>query len=75
MKTTAAIGAVAALGALATYKSNEGSNLFLNMSLEKIAFNNYLLEWGKSYGTKAEYEFRYKTFLKTMGAIEAHNLN
>jgi len=77
MKTAAGIGAVAALGALATYQSNEGSSLFLSefYSDQEIAYNNYLLEWGKSYGTKAEYKFRFETLLKTMGSIEVHNSN
>jgi len=77
MKTAAGIGAVAALGALATYQSNEGSNLFLSEfhSDQEIAYNNYILEWSKSYGTKAEYRFRFETFRKTMGSIEVHNSN
>merc|ERR1711935_230474 len=76
MKTAAGVGAVAALGAFAMYQSNEGSNLFLSEAFShEVAFNDYLTEWGKSYGTKAEYKFRMEQFVQSMEAISAHNAN
>jgi len=76
MKTAAGVGAVAALGAFAIYQSNEGTNLFLSETFShEVAFNDYVTEWGKSYGTKAEYKFRMEQFSKSMDAISAHNAN
>jgi len=36
---------------------------------------DYISNFGKSYGTKAEYKFRLAEFSKKMVEIEAHNAN
>lgn len=40
-----------------------------------MAFINWVNEYGRSYGTKAEFEFRFKQFQKTMQKMAAHNAN
>merc|ERR1712025_805220 len=77
MKTAASIGAVAAIGALAMYQTSEGSNLFLSdvITPEEMAYMRYVTEWGKSYGTKAEFKFRLEQFKKTLSKIAEHESN
>jgi C1A family cysteine protease len=77
MKTAAGIASVAALGALAMYQSNEGSQMFLSdvITPEEYQYMQYVTEWGKSYGTKAEFKFRMAEFKKKMAFIAEHNSN
>jgi len=77
MKTAAGIAAVASLGALAMYQQNEGSQLFLSqvVSAEEMQYMKYVTEWGKSYGTKAEFKFRLEQFKQTMAKMAEHNSN
>lgn len=72
------MGALAALGFAAfSYSSDSGSQLFLSERIteEEMVFMRWLTEYSKSYGTKAEFEFRYEEFKKTMEKIAAHNSN
>merc|ERR1712032_1593959 len=72
MKSAAAIAALAALGLVAVnYSSSEGSQLFLSERIteEEMMYMKYVTEWGKSYGTKAEFEFRMEAFKKTLNKI------
>ena len=65
MKTAASIAALAALGLVAVnYSSSEGSQLFLSERIteEEMMYMKYVTEYGKSYGTKAEFEFRLDQF-------------
>merc|ERR1719218_169973 len=76
MKSAAAVAALAALGLVAVnYSSSEGSQLFLSerISAEEMEYMKYVTEWGKSYGTKAEFEFRLEQFKKTMAKMAEHN--
>merc|ERR1719182_625648 len=76
MKSAAAIAALAALGLVAVnYSSSEGSQLFLSERIteEEMMYMKYVTEWGKSYGTKAEFEFRMEAFKKTLNKIALHN--
>lgn len=78
MKTAASIAALAALGLVAVnYSSSEGSQLFLSERIteEEMAYMRYVTEWGKSYGTKAEFVFRMEQFKKTMAKIAEHQSN
>ena len=78
MKTAARIAALAALGLVAVnYSSNEGSQLFLSekMTEEELAYLKYISEYGKSYGTKAEYKFRLDQFKKTLKKMAEHEAN
>jgi len=75
MKTAAGIAALAALGLVAVnYSSNEGSQLFLSERIteDEMAYMRYVTEWGKSYGTKAEFKFRMEQFKKTLKNIAEH---
>jgi cathepsin L len=54
------------------------SDLFLNsgahlLTAEDHEFIKYVAEFGKSYGTKAEFEFRSAVFKKKLAAIQEHN--
>jgi len=77
MKTTVAtVGAAAALGLVAlNYQAPETTNLFLSdvMTHEDYEFIRYVAKYGKSYGTKAEFEFRSAQFKQTLAKIAALN--
>ena len=77
MKTAiATVGAAAALGLVAlNYQAPESTNLFLSdvMTAEDYEFIRYVAKYGKSYGTKAEFEFRSAQFKQTLAKIAAHN--
>merc|ERR1719454_2307710 len=75
MKTAASIAALAALGLVAVnYSSSEGSQLFLSERIteEEMMYMRYVTEWGKSYGTKAEFSFRLEQFKNTLKKIADH---
>lgn len=75
MKSAAAVAALAALGLVAVNYQSEGSQLFLSerISDDEMAYMKYVTEWGKSYGTKAEFDFRFEQFKKTLAKMEYHN--
>merc|ERR1719201_733901 len=76
MKSAAAIAALAALGLVAVnYSSSEGSQLFLSERIteQEMMYMKYITEWGKSYGTKAELDFRLEQFKKTINKMDFHN--
>ena len=65
MKSAAGVAALAALGLVAVnYSASEGSQLFLSERIteEEMMYMKYVTEYGKSYGTKAEFEFRLDQF-------------
>ena len=77
MKTAiATVGAAAALGLVAlNYQAPESTNLFLSdvMTAEDYEFIRYVSKYGKSYGTKAEFEFRSAQFKQTLAKVAALN--
>ena len=77
MKTAiATVGAAAALGLVAlNYQAPESTNLFLSdvMTAEDYEFIRYVSKYGKSYGTKAEFEFRSAQFKQTLSKVAALN--
>ena len=76
MKTAAGIAALAALGLVAVnYSASEGSQLFLSerITQEEIMYMKYVSDFGKSYGTRAEFEFRMDQFMMTLSKIAVHN--
>jgi xylem cysteine proteinase len=75
MKSAATVAALAALGLVAVNYSSEASQLFLSdrITEEEMAYMKYVTEWGKSYGTKAEFDFRLEQFKKTLAKMAAHN--
>ena len=76
MKTAlVGIGAAAALALVAlNYQAPQGTQLFLTEQLTEAdyEFIRFVAKYGKSYGTKAEFEFRSAQFKKTLAAINAH---
>jgi len=75
MRTAAGIAALAALGLVAVnYSSSEGSQLFLSerITQEEMMYMQYVTEWGKSYGTKAEFQFRLEQFKNSLKKIAEH---
>ena len=76
MKSAAGVAALAALGLVAVnYSASEGSQLFLSerISEEEMMYMKYVTEFGKSYGTRAEFEFRLEQFKNTVSKMAVHN--
>ena len=75
MKTAAGVAALGALGLIATYQSQDGAELFQTHMLtdDEIEFLKWQNDHGRSYGTKAEYKFREKIFLKNLKMVTEHN--
>jgi len=75
MKSAAAVAALAALGLVAVNYNSEASSLFLSerVTEEEMMYMQYVTEWGKSYGTKAEFEFRLEQFKQTHAKMAEHN--
>lgn len=77
MKTAiATVAAAAALGLVAiNYQATESTQLFLSdvLTAEDYEFIRYVSTYGKSYGTKAEFEFRAAQFKATLAKVAAHN--
>jgi len=65
MKYAAAgIGAAALAGLAYNYQSGEDTELFMSHRMRQADYDymRYVSNWGKSYGTKAEFDFRQKIF-------------
>jgi hypothetical protein len=77
MKTAAGIAALAALGLVAVNYNTEGSQLFMSerVTEEEMMYMRYVTEFGKSYGTKAEFSFRLEQFKRTLTKMAAHQAN
>ena len=76
MKSAAGVAALAALGLVAVnYSASEGSQLFLSerISEEEMMYMKYVTEFGKSYGTRAEFEFRMEQFKNSLAKMALHN--
>ena len=74
--TVAGLGAAAALAVIAlNYQAPVGTQLFQSeiLTSEDYEFIKYVAQYGKSYGTKAEFEFRSVQFKETLVKIAEHN--
>jgi cathepsin L len=74
--TVAGLGAAAALAVIAlNYQAPAGTQLFQSeiLSAEDHEFIKYVANYGKSYGTRAEFEFRSAQFKETLAKIAEHN--
>jgi hypothetical protein len=49
------------------------SSLYTQMSQDEREFVKYITLYGKSYGTKEEYEFRANLFKKAMEYVKTEN--
>jgi len=65
------VAACVAVFALNTYAPK--STTLTAMTSEDLQFIQYVSKYGKSYGTKEEYEFRYNQFTQAMSAIANEN--
>ena len=68
----AVVGTVATVG-LFNADSFSSPASFLQLSGPEAAFNHYIAKYGKSYGTKEEYQFRLQQFLESYKLIMTHN--
>jgi len=74
--TVAGLGAAAALAVIAlNYQAPAGTQLFQSeiLSAEDHEFIRYVAEYGKTYGTRAEFDFRAAQFKQTLAKIAEHN--
>jgi cathepsin L len=74
--TVAGLGAAAALAVIAlNYQAPAGTQLFQSelLTAEDYEFINYVAKYGKSYGTRAEFEFRSAQFKESLAKISEHN--
>jgi cathepsin L len=74
--TIAGLGAAASLAVIAlSYQAPSGTKLFSSevLTAEDYEFIKYVAEYGKSYGTKAEFAFRAAQFKETLAFINQHN--
>jgi C1A family cysteine protease len=74
--TVAGLGAAAALAVIAlNYQAPAGTQLFSSelLTAEDHEFIRYVANYGKSYGTKAEFEFRSAQFKDSLAKIAEHN--
>lgn len=74
--TIAGLGASAALAVIAlNYQAPEGTQLFQHELLthEDHEFIRYVAKYGKSYGTRSEFEFRNAQFKEKLAFMAEHN--
>lgn len=65
----AIVGVAAAVAVFALTSYQPKSVNFNELTTEDFEFMKYVSKYGKSYGTKEEYEFRYSQFKTAMSAI------
>ena len=68
----AVVGTVATVGLLNADSFSQPAS-FLQLSGPEAAFNHFIAKYGKSYGTKEEYNFRLQHFLENYKMIQDHN--
>jgi len=47
----------------------------IEVTQENVDFAQYLAKYGKSYGTKEEFQFRFEQYKNNMALIAQHNSN
>lgn len=59
--TLAVVGTVAAVAVFALNEAPASTNLYsMEVTKDNLDFANYLAKYGKSYGTKEEFQFRFE---------------
>ncbi len=73
--TLAAVGVVATIAVVALSERPQFTSLFSTIELtqDNIDFANFLAKYGKSYGTKEEFEFRFRQYSQNMAVIRGEN--
>jgi len=71
MKAASALAATGSIAALAYFRLN--AEQFTSPSDVELAFNEYIAQYGKSYITREEYEYRLDVFAQNMEQISENN--
>ena len=73
MKQAAAVAFAGSLAAVAYYQGSESTQLFEVDQVARSHFDSYVAEYGKSYGTKEEFNFRMSLFASMDAEIKEIN--
>ena len=74
--TLAVVGTVAAVAVLALQDTPSYTSLFnMEVTQDNVDFANYLAKYGKSYGTKEEFQFRFEQYKRNVEMMALHNTN
>jgi hypothetical protein len=73
--TLAVVGVAATVAVIALSEQPKFTSLFstIEVSQDNVEFANFLARYGKSYGTKEEFQFRYEQYLKNIAVIRNEN--
>jgi C1A family cysteine protease len=71
--TLAVVGVAACVAVYALTSAPAGNSLYTNLSTEDLEYLKYVAKYGKSYGTKEEFEFRGDVFKNTLAALAEVN--
>lgn len=78
MRSKEIIASIAVVGAVATFAlfnvNIKPSTNFLSMGNPEAAFADFAAKYGKSYGTKAEFNYRQGVFMDNYHKIMHHNM-
>ncbi len=69
----AVVGVAACVAVYAMTAAPASNSLYSNLNTEDLEFLKYVAKYGKSYGTKEEFEFRAEAFKKTLAALSEEN--
>ncbi|TNV79062.1 hypothetical protein FGO68_gene11626 [Halteria grandinella] len=71
--TLAVVGVAACVAVYALTSAPAGKSLYTNLSSDDLEYLKYVAKYGKSYGTKEEFEFRGDVFKNTLAALAEVN--
>jgi hypothetical protein len=71
--TLAVVGFVATSALIALSYTPSSTQFYTALTVEDHEFMKYVAKYGKSYGTKEEYDFRAKVFKQTLAKISMNN--
>jgi len=71
--TLAVVGVAACVAVYALTAAPAGNSLYTNLSSEELEYLKFVAKYGKSYGTKEEFEFRGDVFKNTLAALAEVN--
>eukprot|EP00347_Sterkiella_histriomuscorum_P012464 403368476 len=72
--TLAVVGTVAVAALYAVSYNPSATQLYTPITPEDHAFTNFVAKYGKSYGTKEEYDFRSKLFKQNLAKVSMNNV-
>jgi len=71
--TLAVVGVAACVAVYALTSAPAGKSLYTNLSSDELEYLKFVAKYGKSYGTKEEFEFRGDVFKNTLAALAEVN--